>query len=118
MHTYFTFLGANLNFKMLFEKTLVELYVCFLNILFNKWKHNMCNYLKLSSFETDINACNEYIELIKKYYRMPHNAELVIKLFNNNYEVCAFYDNLDYVSTNWAFSVENDDLNVLKNYKA
>jgi len=67
--------------------------------------------------------CKRFAEQIDRHYPLPDNASmgyLKIKAnyhdFGTYYEVVAVFDDECELSTNWAFSIEADELGVLSNW--
>jgi len=64
--------------------------------------------------------CRLFALQILKHYPEPENGYLKIKAnahdFGTYYEVVAVYDVEDEESTNWAFDIESDALQVLANW--
>jgi len=66
--------------------------------------------------------CKRFVEQILRYYPLPENGMGYLKIkanphdFGIYYEVIAIFDDADELSTDWAYAVEWDELDVLDNW--
>ena len=65
--------------------------------------------------------CGRFAEQIRRHYPEPEHGYLITKGFSHDFgtyfEVCAVFDDEDDISSNWAYEVEGDPLEVLTHWE-